>query len=90
MDNTFHLTVMTPQRVVFEGSVSAMVAPGGDGRLGVLAHHAPLITTLAPGPLSITLPSGDKQCFRIGAGFLDVLRNEATLLTESTESTDAV
>jgi len=83
MEKTFHLTVVTPQRVVFDGPVSAMVVPGGDGRLGVLARHAPLITTLAPGDLSLTLTQGEKQSFRIGVGFLDVLHNAATLLTES-------
>jgi F-type H+-transporting ATPase subunit epsilon len=84
MDKTFHLTVVTPQRVVFEGAVQAIVAPGGDGHLGILARHAPLITTIAPGLLSITLPQGYMQ-LRVGAGFLDVLQNEATLLSDTAE-----
>jgi F-type H+-transporting ATPase subunit epsilon len=86
MDKTFHLTVVTPQRVVFEGAVQAIVAPGGDGHLGILARHAPIITTIAPGLLSITLPQGDKQQLRVGAGFLDVLQNKAILLSDTAEA----
>ncbi len=86
MNKTFHLTVVTPQRVVFEGAVQAIVAPGGDGHLGILARHAPLITTIVPGLLSMTLPQGDRQQLRVGTGFLDVLQNEATLLSDSAET----
>ena len=79
----FHLTVITPQRVVFDTEVTSLVAPGEEGHLGVLANHAPLITTLASGRLAVTLASGERQTFTIGPGFLDVLSNQATLLTQT-------
>ncbi len=82
----FHLTVITPQRVVLNEEVTAIVAPGEDGHLGVLANHAPLITTLAPGRLTVTLASGERQTFTIGSGFLDVLSNHATLLTKTLQA----
>ncbi len=84
-EKTFHLTVIIPDRVFFEGSVRSIVAPGGAGSLGVLVDHAPLITTLQPGRLSITSAEGKSQSFLIGAGFLDILRNEVVLLTDSVE-----
>jgi F-type H+-transporting ATPase subunit epsilon len=64
-------------------TVISLIAPGGRGSLGILAHHAPLITTLSAGKLSITSLSGTRQTFAIGEGFLDVLKNEVTLLTRS-------
>ena len=82
----FQLTVITPQRVVLDTEVTSLVAPGELGYLGILANHAPLITTLAPGRLAITLASGERQTFTIGPGFLDVLENHATLLTQTLQS----
>ncbi|TAK09628.1 MAG: ATP synthase F1 subunit epsilon [Candidatus Manganitrophaceae bacterium] len=84
-DKTFHLTVITPDRVFFDGSVRSIVAPGGAGSLGVLVDHAPLITTLQPGKLSVTSAEGKVQSFLIGSGFLDILKNEVVLLTESAQ-----
>ncbi|MBI3804758.1 MAG: ATP synthase F1 subunit epsilon [Nitrospirae bacterium] len=85
-DKSFHLTVITPERVFFEGAVRSLVAPGGAGSLGILVDHAPLITTLQSGRLAITSPDGKMQSFLIGPGFLDVLKNEVTLLTESVQA----
>ena len=85
-EKTFHLTVITPERVSFDAEVRSIVAPGGAGRLGVLVDHAPLITTLSPGRLDLTLPDGEAKSFDIGAGFLDILKNRATLLTESVQT----
>ncbi len=77
----YHLTVVTPQSVVFDGEAVSLIAPGGAGSLGVLANHAPLVTTLAPGRLTVTLPAGEARSFEIGAGFLDVLKNEVTVVS---------
>jgi F-type H+-transporting ATPase subunit epsilon len=82
-EKTFHLTVITPERVSFDGTVRSIVAPGGAGSLGVLVDHAPLITTLLPGKLDLTLPDGATKSFVIGPGFLDIFKNQVTLLTES-------
>ena len=81
-EKTFHLKVIVPDRVFFEGPVLSIVAPGGAGSLGVLVNHAPLITTLVPGRLVITSPQGEKRSYQIGSGFLDILKNQVTLLTE--------
>ena len=45
------LEIVTAERVLFEGDVDAVVAPGGEGQLGVLPHHAAVMTTLQPGEL---------------------------------------
>jgi F-type H+-transporting ATPase subunit epsilon len=88
-EKTFHLKVIMPDRIFFEGPVLSIIAPGGAGSLGVLINHAPLITTLVPGRLVITSPQGEKRSYQIGAGFLDILKNQVTLLTESVKAESA-
>jgi len=88
-DNTFHLTVVTPQQVFFDGRVRALLAPGGAGSFGLLVNHAPMISTLLPGRLVLTFAEGEKQFLTIGSGFLDVLNNEVTLVTESVTEAEA-
>jgi len=80
---SFHLSIVTPEKVFFEGDVVSLVAPGAAGYLGVLAHHAPLLTTLLPGRLRFQSAVGAESEVEIGPGFLDVTQNRATLLTES-------
>jgi F-type H+-transporting ATPase subunit epsilon len=84
----FNFKMLTPNRTAFEGDVISIVAPGGAGYLGVLAHHAPLITTLRTGDLTVRLKDDRVVRFRIGRGLLKVADNRAILLTESvTEET---
>lgn len=66
----------------------SLIAPGGGGSFGVLANHAPLISTLLPGRLVLTPSEGKKQILTIGSGFLDILNNEVTLVTESIAQED--
>ncbi len=87
-ENTFHLTLVTPEKIFFDGPMRSLVAPGGGGSFGVLANHAPLISTLLPGRLVLTPPEGKKQFLTIGSGFLDVLNNKVTLVTESIKQED--
>jgi F-type H+-transporting ATPase subunit epsilon len=82
---TYKFKMLTPNRTVFDGEVVSVTAPGGAGYLGILAHHAPLITTLLSGDLSLRTPDGETQRFRIGKGLLKVANNEAVVLTESIE-----
>lgn len=81
----FKLSVVTPIAVYFENEVSSVVAPGSDGYLGILANHAPLITSLEPGLLTIRDAGDDEKEFAIGGGFLEVSNNKATILAESIE-----
>jgi len=81
----FRLQIVTQERVVFDGDVSSIVAPGAAGYLGVLAHHAPLLTTLREGVL--TVRRGEREeTYRVSGGFLEVRDNVATLLADSIES----
>jgi len=83
---TYHLTVITPQEIFFQGHVVSLIAPGEAGSFGVLSDHAPIISTLVSGPFTLTTPEEEKRQFQIGPGFLDVVNNQATLLTTSISS----
>ena len=86
----YRLSVLTPERPVFEKDVVSIVAPGSEGYLGVLAHHAPLITALAPGKLTITDPDGHVEEYAVSGGFLEVGGNEAILLADTIEAASEV
>jgi F-type H+-transporting ATPase subunit epsilon len=81
--STFNFKMLTPNKTAFEGEVVSIVAPGGAGYLGVLAHHAPLITTLKDGDLTVRHKDNRVVKYRIGRGLLKVAHNQAIVLTES-------
>jgi F-type H+-transporting ATPase subunit epsilon len=84
--NTYHLTIVTPQSVFFSGEVVSLIVPGGAGSFGVLAYHAPIISTLLTGPLTLITSNAERQVYNIGPGFLDVVNNRATVITASIEA----
>ena len=63
-----------------------MQAPGSEGYLGVLAHHAPLITALRPGRIEVRLVTGETRTFAVSGGFLEVSGNCATVLADTAEA----
>lgn len=85
MAETFHLSLLTPERSFFERDVVSIVAPGAEGYLGLLAHHAPLITALQSGTLEIVGADGSESLYAISGGFLEVSSNRATILADSVE-----
>lgn len=86
MEATYHLKVLTPNAKEVDDEVVSMVAPGEAGYLGVLANHAPLITTLREGDLSVRFKDGSEKVYQVSGGILKVAANEAILLTEKVET----
>jgi len=81
---SFHLQIISPHRVEFEGDVESLVAPGEDGYLGILTNHAPLLTTLKDGSLTFRAPGGGsgRERYQLsGGGFLEVHRNKVVVLS---------
>jgi len=85
MATPFHVQLLTPEREVFAGEAIHLYARGSLGYLGVLAHHAPLLTSLEPGVMSIRLPDQTQQHFVVTGGFLEVSNNRATVLADAAE-----
>ena len=84
-EKTFNLDVITPEKTVYTNEVTAILAHGTSGYLGVLAHHCPLVTTLEPGPFKITEP-GDKEVkFSMEKGFMEVRKNRVVVLADTVE-----
>ena len=83
MAATFQLEIVTPTGSVFSGDVVSLVAPGSEGYLGVLAHHAALVTSLKEGVLTVRRADGVQTEHRITGGFLEVSNNRATVLADA-------
>ena len=82
MAGSFHVRVISPEKVVYEGDASAMVAPAWDGRVGILPGHAPFLTLLGAGDLSVEVPGGGTNLYYVAGGILKVEGGTATVLTE--------
>ena len=84
----FSLSIVSQEKKLFEQEVSSVVAPGSEGYLGILTDHAPLITALAPGKLTIKDREGRESRFTISGGFLEVSNNVATILADEVKSAE--
>jgi F-type H+-transporting ATPase subunit epsilon len=85
----FALRVVSVERSLFEGDVDFMIANGADGELGVLPHHAPMMTILRPGTLTIR-HGGEEEQLLVGGGFLEVLPDRVTVLADVAEHADEI
>jgi F-type H+-transporting ATPase subunit epsilon len=77
-----NITVLTPDAAIFEGEITSVKVPGVGGQFEVLNNHAPLVSALGDGPVRILKKGGDKLTFNIEKGFIEVLRNEVSLLVQ--------
>lgn len=78
---TFEIQVVTPERIVFSGEATSAIVPASDGYLGLLAHHAPLLSALGQGTLTVRTPGGTHE-WKIRGGLLEVHGNVASVLTD--------
>lgn len=84
-----HLEIVTSERTVFSGDVDMVTVPGAGGVMGVLPHHAPVLSTLRPGELRVKI--GDEvEEFAIGGGFVDIHDNRVIILADSAERADEI
>ena len=80
-DGKLHFSLVAPERELFAGDVDRVDAPGGEGDFGVLAGHAPFMTALREGQVTI-LDGGSSRVFDIHGGFADVTPQGLTILAE--------
>jgi F-type H+-transporting ATPase subunit epsilon len=82
----FLLTIVTSEKIFYEEEVSSLIAPGVEGYLGILTDHAPLITSLVPGKLTVKKDSRDSEVIlAVSGGFLEVLKNKVVILADAVE-----
>jgi F-type H+-transporting ATPase subunit epsilon len=75
------LEIVTPEKLAYSDEVDSVVVPGADGELGVLPHHAPLISMLGAGELRLR-KGGQEESFAIVGGFLQVLPDKVVVMAE--------
>jgi F-type H+-transporting ATPase subunit epsilon len=79
-----HLEIVTPERRAFEGDVDEVIVPGSEGEMGILPHHAPLISLLGQGVLRLKR-GGQEEVFAIFGGFLQVRPDRVVVLAETAD-----
>lgn len=79
----YQLTIVTPENVVFDEQVHSLTAPGSEGYLQILTHHAPIITSLKAGTVTVVRENQEKLSYTVLGGFLEVSHNRATLLADA-------
>lgn len=86
---TFRLEIVTAERLTFAEDVNVLVAPGVEGYLGILPHHAPLMTMLQPGELLIR-KNGEEIYWVISGGFLEVRPDKVIVLADACEQAEEI
>lgn len=81
MSDKLHVSLVTPEAELYSGEVDHVIAPGSEGEFDVLAHHAPFMTTLAEGQVTI-VNEGKSRVFQVRGGFADVNEDGMTILAE--------
>ena len=76
------ITVLTPDKEVFEGRISSVKVPGIGGQFEILSNHAPLVSALGSGEVRLIKDGGERMSFSIEKGFVEVLRNNVSLLVQ--------
>jgi F-type H+-transporting ATPase subunit epsilon len=76
-----HLKIVTPEKLIFDDEVEMVTVPSTTGELGILPHHANLISKLNPGEMKIK-KAGKEQILATGDGFLQITNNVAIILTD--------
>ncbi|KPF44980.1 F0F1 ATP synthase subunit epsilon [Rhizobium sp. AAP43] len=83
MADNFNFELVSPERLLLSELVSEVVIPATEGEMTVMANHAPTMTTIKPGVVTVKLASGQVTKYVVFGGFADVLPTGCTLLAES-------
>lgn len=83
----FHFELVSPEKLLFSGEVEQVDVPGLEGDFGVLAQHAPMVTTLRPGILTVHTAGGERKIVVLG-GFAEVSPDGLTVLADIAEDAE--
>lgn len=81
------VSVISPERTLFDGEATQVVAPAYDGEVGILTGHAPMMALLGRGVLRVSEAGGERR-FTVEGGFLQVVDNRVRVVTEKAVSAD--
>jgi F-type H+-transporting ATPase subunit epsilon len=77
-----HFELVSPERLLFSGEVAEVDIPGTEGDMGILPGHAPVLSTLRPGVVTVTKDGGAKERIFVRGGFAEVNSQGLTVLAE--------
>ena len=86
---TMQLEIISAERQVYSDEVDVVVVPGVEGQLGILPHHAPLMTVLQPGEVLVR-KDGEETYLAVTGGFMEVIGNKVTILADACERSDEI
>lgn len=86
MAKSFKISIVTAEQTLLETEAVSLTLPGIAGYLGILANHAPLVTALVPGVMTLKTPDGGPDSvFSVSNGFVEVARNEVSVMVDACE-----
>ncbi|MCA0278021.1 MAG: F0F1 ATP synthase subunit epsilon [Proteobacteria bacterium] len=83
MAEAFKFELVSPERLLVSEQVESVVIPGSEGEMTVMANHAPLMTTVKPGVVTVKTAGGKEERYVVFGGFADIVPAGCTLLAES-------
>jgi len=83
MAMTIHLDVVSAEKELFSGTISAVFAPAIMGDVGIYPRHTPLVTSLRPGELKIEIEGHEDQYLYVSGGILEVQPHVVTVLSDT-------
>ena len=88
--SSFFLELVSPDAIIYQGDVRALMAPAAEGYLGVLPRHAPLTAGLKTGTLKIETVEGERIFFALSGGFLEVAQDHSIILADAAERAEKI
>ncbi len=76
------IDVLTPERKVYSGEIQSVLLPGVNGMFEILDNHAPIVSALGQGTVRLRETDGKDVSFEVEKGFVEVLKNEVSLLVQ--------
>lgn len=86
MAEAFKFELVSPERLLVSEQVESVVIPGAEGEMTVMANHAPVMTTIKPGVVTVKTVAGKEERYVVFGGFADIVPAGCTLLAESATS----
>jgi F-type H+-transporting ATPase subunit epsilon len=85
----FHIELVTPERVVYSDDIDVLTIPTTMGEISILAHHMPIVATIAPGEMRIK-KDGETTYLAISGGFVEVTQQKVTILADAAERSEEI
>lgn len=83
MSMTMHIDIVSAEVEIYSGTVTEVYAPAEMGEVGIMPHHAPLLTKMRPGEVRVVTQGGDVESFFVNGGILEVQPHVVTILSDT-------